>query len=54
MIYALKKKNWLFYYLAVIPVTDSDHVLLPLQFAVDPGQNFQWGEDEYLCDIISK
>jgi hypothetical protein len=38
----------------VIPVTDSEHLLLPLQFAVDPGPDFRWGEDEFLCDVISR
>ena len=38
----------------VIPVTDSEHSLLPLQFAVDPGPDFRWGEDEFICDIISR
>lgn len=39
---------------AVIPVTDSEHALLPLQFAVDPGPDFRWGEDEFLCDVIAR
>lgn len=36
----------MFYFLAVIPVTDSDHELLPIQFSVDPGEQFVWGRDE--------
>ena len=27
---------------AVIPVTDSDHKLLPLHFSFDPGPDFEW------------
>ena len=30
------------YILAVIPVTDSDHKLLPLHFSFDPGPDFEW------------
>jgi hypothetical protein len=42
------------FFSVVIPVTDSEHALLPLQFAIDPGPVFRWGEDEFLCDIISR
>jgi hypothetical protein len=38
--------NLMFYLLAVIPVTGSDHELLPVQFSVDPGELFVWGRDE--------
>nr|CAD7438955.1 unnamed protein product [Timema bartmani] len=31
---------------AMIPLTDSDHVLLPIQFLVDPGEHFVWGLDD--------
>lgn len=31
---------------AVIPLTDAIHRLLPLQYAVDPGENFAWGVHE--------
>ncbi|GAB6020028.1 hypothetical protein CHUAL_002776 [Chamberlinius hualienensis] len=31
---------------AVIPLSDSSHQLLPLQFAVDPGEHFNWGVDD--------
>ncbi|XP_015269944.1 PREDICTED: OTU domain-containing protein 7B, partial [Gekko japonicus] len=31
---------------AVIPLTDSDHKLLPVHFAVDPGKDWQWGRDD--------
>ncbi|KFW78828.1 OTU domain-containing protein 7B, partial [Manacus vitellinus] len=30
---------------AVIPLTDSEHKLLPVHFAVDPGKEWQWGKD---------
>ncbi|XP_067878726.1 OTU domain-containing protein 7B isoform X2 [Heterodontus francisci] len=28
---------------AVIPLTDSEHKLLPVHFAVDPGKDWEWG-----------
>ncbi|NWY55946.1 OTU7B protein, partial [Chionis minor] len=31
---------------AVIPLTDSEHKLLPVHFAVDPGKEWQWGKDD--------
>ncbi|KAM9586005.1 OTU domain-containing protein 7A isoform 1-T1 [Trichechus inunguis] len=31
---------------AVIPLTDSEHKLLPLHFAVDPGKDWEWGKDD--------
>nr|CAD7588578.1 unnamed protein product [Timema genevievae] len=31
---------------AMIPLTDSDHILLPIQFLVDPGEHFVWGLDD--------
>ncbi|XP_001365536.1 OTU domain-containing protein 7B isoform X1 [Monodelphis domestica] len=31
---------------AVIPLTDSEHKLLPLHFSVDPGKSWEWGKDE--------
>ncbi|NXN12023.1 OTU7B protein, partial [Indicator maculatus] len=31
---------------AVIPLTDSQHKLLPVHFAVDPGRDWQWGKDD--------
>lgn len=31
---------------AVIPLTDSEHKLLPLHFAVDPGKSWEWGRDD--------
>ncbi|XP_042597611.1 OTU domain-containing protein 7B isoform X2 [Cyprinus carpio] len=30
----------------VIPLTDSDHKMLPLHFAVDPGEDWEWGKDD--------
>lgn len=32
--------------LAAIPVTDPDNKLLSLQFAVDPGEEVKWGQDD--------
>lgn len=46
--------NLFFYFLAVIPVTDSDHELLPIQFSVDPGEQFVWGKDENNPELVSK
>ncbi|KAJ8340501.1 hypothetical protein SKAU_G00351340 [Synaphobranchus kaupii] len=31
---------------AVIPLTDSEHRLLSLHFAVDPGRDWDWGQDD--------
>ncbi|XP_035286125.1 LOW QUALITY PROTEIN: OTU domain-containing protein 7B-like [Anguilla anguilla] len=31
---------------AVIPLLDSEHRLLPLHFAVDPGRGWEWGKDD--------
>uniref|UniRef100_A0A2D4IC01 OTU domain-containing protein 7B n=2 Tax=Micrurus TaxID=8634 RepID=A0A2D4IC01_MICLE len=31
---------------AVIPLTDSEHKLLPVHFAVDPGKEWEWGKDD--------
>lgn len=33
-------------FLAVIPLTDSEHKLLALHFAVDPGRDWEWGRDD--------
>jgi hypothetical protein len=44
----------MFYLLAVIPVTDSNHELLPVQFSVDPGEPFVWGRDEKSPHLASK
>ncbi|XP_043934419.1 OTU domain-containing protein 7A [Protopterus annectens] len=32
---------------AVIPLTDSEHKLLPLHFAMDPGKDWIWGKDDH-------
>lgn len=37
---------------AVIPLTDSNHSLLPLHFAVDPGPGFIWDQDEYQERVV--
>ncbi|PSN43794.1 hypothetical protein C0J52_15509 [Blattella germanica] len=39
---------------AMIPLTDFEHELLPIQFSVDPGEQFTWGKDENNSQIISK
>ncbi|KAK6631493.1 hypothetical protein RUM44_006020 [Polyplax serrata] len=39
---------------AVIPLTDSQHKLLPVQFSVDPGEDFVWGRDENSPHIIDR
>ncbi|GFW53238.1 OTU domain-containing protein 7B [Trichonephila clavipes] len=39
---------------AAIPLIDPDHKLLPIQFAVDPGIEVRWGQDENDPIIISK
>lgn len=30
----------------VIPLTDSEHKMLPLHYAVDPGMDWEWGKDD--------
>lgn len=30
----------------MIPLTDSEHKMLPLHFAVDPGKDWEWGKDD--------
>lgn len=42
------------YFAAVIPVTDCCHDLLPIQFVIDPGDDFLWGEDDLNPTIIQK
>jgi len=39
---------------SVIPVTDSNHQILPIQFSVDPGFQIDWGQDEKNPIILSK
>lgn len=42
----LKNKYFFLLIAAVIPLTDSEHKLLPLHFAVDPGKDWEWGKDD--------
>ncbi|KAG8187485.1 hypothetical protein JTE90_009551 [Oedothorax gibbosus] len=39
---------------AAVPLIDPDHMLLPIQFAVDPGVEVRWGLDENDPIIISR
>ncbi|GLG92289.1 Ubiquitin thioesterase trabid [Gryllus bimaculatus] len=39
---------------AVIPITNSDHELLPIQFSIDPGKNFNWNSDEMTSSLCKK
>ena len=39
---------------AVIPVTDSNHTILPIQYSVDPGFQIDWGQDENNPNILNK
>ncbi|KAK4292167.1 hypothetical protein Pmani_035032 [Petrolisthes manimaculis] len=39
---------------AVIPVTDCCHELLPIQFVIDPGDDFVWGRDDLNETVIHK
>ncbi|XP_022235619.1 OTU domain-containing protein 7B-like [Limulus polyphemus] len=39
---------------AAIPLIDPDHRLLPIQFAVDPGNEVRWGNDENDSWIMAK
>ncbi|XP_077284712.1 OTU domain-containing protein 7A-like isoform X2 [Arctopsyche grandis] len=38
----------------VIPLSDSNGCLLPIQFSVDPGEEFQWNKDENDQKIINR
>src|SRR5207253_2676760 len=42
--------NFLLSLLAVIPMVDSEHVLIKLQFAIDPGEDFLWEENEPISE----
>ena len=35
-----------FFLLAIVPLTDSEHKLLALHYAVDPGRDWVWGSDD--------
>ena len=35
-----------FFLLAIVPLTDSEHKLLALHYAVDPGRDWVWGRDD--------
>ncbi len=37
----------------MIPLTDSEHSLLPLHFAVDPGADFCWNRDEFDAGVAA-
>lgn len=39
---------------AVIPLTDCCHELLPIQFVIDPGEDFIWGHDDQNPAVIQK
>lgn len=39
---------------AVIPLTDCCHELLPIQFVIDPGDDFVWGKDDLDPAVIQK
>ncbi|KAF4519703.1 hypothetical protein B566_EDAN003953 [Ephemera danica] len=39
---------------AVIPLTDAEHELLPIQFSVDPGEQFVWGRDEHSALVAQR
>lgn len=39
---------------AVIPLTDCCHELLPIQFVIDPGEDFVWGKDDLDPNVIQK
>lgn len=37
----------------MIPLTDSEHSILPVQFALDPGNQIDWGRDENNPNILN-
>ncbi|XP_042238771.1 uncharacterized protein LOC121877225 isoform X2 [Homarus americanus] len=39
---------------AVIPLTDCCHELLPIQFVIDPGEDFVWGRDDQNPAMVQK
>ena len=38
---------------SVIPLTDNDHAVLTVQFALDPGKQIEWGRDENNPNILN-
>ena len=38
---------------AVVPLTDSEHAVLPVQFALDPGPQVDWARDENNPNMLS-
>ena len=40
--------------IAVIPLTDSEHKLLPIQFSIDPGEQYVWGKDDHKLTLSMK
>ncbi|CAF96258.1 unnamed protein product, partial [Tetraodon nigroviridis] len=45
-VYAAYQQPSASYGAVVIPLTDSEHKMLPLHFAVDPGKDWEWGKDD--------
>lgn len=39
---------------AAIPLTDCCHEVLPIQFVIDPGEDFVWGKDDLNPAVIQK
>ncbi|EFO21481.1 hypothetical protein LOAG_07006 [Loa loa] len=39
---------------SIIPVTDRNHILLPLHFSVDPGPDFTWWKDSEDAEIAER
>ena len=36
----------------MIPLTDNEHRILPVQFALDPGHQIEWGRDENNPNVL--
>uniref|UniRef100_A0A0R3RRF4 ubiquitinyl hydrolase 1 n=1 Tax=Elaeophora elaphi TaxID=1147741 RepID=A0A0R3RRF4_9BILA len=39
---------------SIIPITDRNHILLPLHFSVDPGPDFTWWKDSEDAEIAAR
>ena len=50
--YLVSLNYYEYFLLAVIPLTDNEHRILPVQFALDPGHQIEWGRDENNPNVL--